>query len=220
MAVLDETTGAEAVYHGRLRFHAASVENLDMLVGLLLQQQRAGMRPGSAEAALAADMMEYSDNIAANGVWDAEGGRPGLAAANKTLGLRGTRLNAAGYWGLTSTTAADQLRLLEDLTLARSPLDAAARRYALRLMESVMAGQRWGISAAATSAAGLAIRNGWLPDPQRWVISSVGLVNHDGQRLLVAVLSSGNRTKTGGISLVRAAASAAATVIAQAKQQS
>jgi beta-lactamase class A len=217
VAVFDENTGAQAAYHGGLRFHAASVENLDMLIGLLLQQQQAGMLPGSADADLAADMMKYSDNLAANGVWDAEGGRPGLAAANKTLGLRGTRLNAAGYWGLTSTTAADQLRLLEDLTLARSPLHAAARSYALRLMEGVVAGQRWGVSAAATSAPGVAIRNGWLPDPRSWVISSVGVVSHDGQRLLIAVLSAGNRTMAGGISLIRAAASVAATVIAQVK---
>ncbi len=219
VAVLDETTGAQAVYHGWLRVHAASIENLDMLVGLLLQQQQAGMQPGSAEAGLATDMMEYSDNLAANGIWDAEGGRPGLAAANKTLGLKDTRLNADGYWGLTSTTATDQLRLLEDLTQARSPLHAAARSYALRLMAGVMAGQRWGISAAATAGAGMAIRNGWLPDPQRWVISSIGVVSHDGQRLLVAVLSAGNGTEAGGISLVRAAAAAAATVIAQATSQ-
>jgi beta-lactamase class A len=177
------------------------------------------MRPGSAEAGLAADMMQYSDNEAANGIWDAEGGQPGLAAANKTLGLRDTRLNAQGYWGLTSTTATDQLRLLEDLTLAHSPLHAAARAYALRLMEGVTAGQRWGISAAASSGPGMAIRNGWLPDPQRWVISSVGVVSHDGQRLLIAVLSAGNRTEAGGISLVRAAAAVAATVIAQAASQ-
>ncbi len=219
VAILDETTGAQAVYHGWLRIHAASIENLDMLVGLLLQQQQAGMQPGFAEAGLAADMMQYSDNVAANGIWDDEGGQRGLAAANKTLGLRDTRLNADGYWGLTSTTATDQLRLLEDLTSARSPLHAAARDYALRLMEGAMPGQRWGVSAAATSGSGMAIRNGWLPDPVQWVISSVGVVSHGGQQLLIAVLSAGNRTEAAGISLVRAAAAAAATAITQATLQ-
>jgi beta-lactamase class A len=219
VGVFDETSGKQASFHGGMRFHSASVENADMLATLLLQYQRAGMSLSPYAAMLATNMMEYSDNYAANAVWDLEGGLAGLQAANKTLGLRQTRLGAAGYWGLTSTTVRDQLRLLADLTGSHSPLHAAARRYALGLMSAAISGQRWGACAilpkAASHGTGCAIRDGWVPDPVRWVINSIGVVRLHGQELLIAVLSKGNRTESGGTSLVRAAAVAAARVMAQ-----
>lgn len=214
VGILDETTGAEAVYHGGRYFHAASVENADMLAALLLQHQQAGSPLGSYIGWLAASMMENSDNYAANGLWDAAGGQAGLQAANRALGLRHTSLGAFGYWGLTSTTVTDQLRLLADLTAASSPLHAAARLYALRLMDEAAPDQRWGASAAASQGES-AIRNGWMPDPGRWVINSIGVVRHNGQELLIAVLSKGNTTEAGGIALVRAAALTATQVITQ-----
>jgi Beta-lactamase enzyme family len=217
VGIFDETSGKQASFHSGMRFHSASVENADMLATLLLQYQRAGMSLSPYAAMLATDMMEYSDNDAANAVWDLEGGLAGLQAANKTLGLRQTRLGAGGYWGLTSTTVNDQLRLLADLTGSHSPLHAAARRYALGLMSGAMSGQRWGACAvlpkAASRGTGCAIRDGWVPDPVRWVINSIGVVRLHGQELLIAVLSKGNRTEAGGTGLVRAAAVAAARVI-------
>lgn len=216
VGIVDETTGAEAVYHGGRYFHAASVENADMLAALLLQHQESRTPMGDYGASLCAAMMKSSDNDAANGVWDAEGGQPGVQAANQLLGLHHTGLNAAGHWGLTSTTVTDQLRLLADLTRASSPLHAAARRYALQLMADAATGQRWGASAAASPGAGFSIRNGWLPDPMRWVINSIGVMRRHGQELLIAVLSKGNATEAGGISLVRSAAVAAMHVVTQA----
>jgi beta-lactamase class A len=220
VGVFDETTGKQASYHGGMQFHSASVENADMLAALLLQFQHDGMSLSPYAATLATAMMENSDNDAANGIWDLEGGQAGLQAANKTLGLRQTRLGADGYWGLTSTTVSDQLRLLADLTAARSPLHAAARRYALSLMSGAASGQRWGACAAlprgASHGTRCAVRDGWVPDPLKWVINSIGVVRLHGQELLIAVLSKGNRTQPGGVRLVRAAAAAAARVITQA----
>lgn len=217
VGIVDETTGAEAVYHGGRYFHAASVENADMLAALLLQHQQAGAPLSDYLGWLAGAMMEHSDNDAANALWDAAGGQSAMQAANRLLGLRHTNLGADGYWGLTSTTVTDQLRLLADLTSARSPLHAAARRYALGLMEQAAAGQRWGVSAAASQGAGTAVRNGWMPDPLRWVINSIGVVRHHGQELLIAVLSKDNASEASGIALVRAAATTAMRVITQAR---
>ena len=52
----------------------------------------------------------------------------------------------------------------------------------------------------------------WLPAPTtgRWEINSIGQVVHDGQRMLIAVLSTGNDTEDSGISLVESVAQAAA----------
>jgi beta-lactamase class A len=220
VGIVDETSGKQASYHSGMRFHSASVENADMLATLLLQYQREGMSLSPYAAMLATNMMEYSDNNAANGIWDLEGGQAGLQAANRALGLRQTRLGAGGYWGLTSTTVTDQLRLLADLSGASSPLHAAARRYALGLMSNAMSGQRWGACAAMPSAAsrgrGCAIRDGWVPDPMRWVVNSIGVVRLHGQELLIAVLSKDNRSQSSGMRLVKAAAAVAARLITQA----
>jgi hypothetical protein len=62
------------------------------------------------------------------------------------------------------------------------------------------------------------VKNGWLPDPTtgRWEINSIGQVVHDGQRMLIAVLSEGNDTEHSGISLVESVAQAAAGAMAAA----
>jgi altronate dehydratase len=62
------------------------------------------------------------------------------------------------------------------------------------------------------------VKNGWLPDGSQgglWVINSIGVLRHDGQRLLVAVLSSAEPTEAVGISQVQAAARAAAASVTQ-----
>ncbi len=215
VGVLDVTTGDQASYHAGWRFHAASVENTDMLAALLLASQRAGILPSSYGTALASVMMQDSDNDAANGIWDLDGGQAGLLAANRALGLRDTRLGPAGYWGLTSTTVTDQLRLLAELTGTHSPLRGALRRYALSLMRTVAAGQRWGVCAAASPGTSCAVRNGWVPDPERWVVNSTGVIRVHGQQLLIAVLSKGSTTEADGIGLVQAVAVAAAQVMTE-----
>jgi hypothetical protein len=119
-----------------------------------------------------------------------------------------------GYWGLTATTVTDQLRLLSALTSPRSPLTAASRHYELALMRAVTAGQNWGITAAAGPRTVPAVKNGWMPDGPAglWVTNSIGVINRHGQRLLIAVLSSGQPSLQAGIRQVQAAAKAAANI--------
>jgi beta-lactamase class A len=212
VGVIDETTGVTAVYGGALRFHTASIVKADILATLLLHAERARTPLTDQEADLAAPMIEASDDDAATTLWNLAGAAAGVADANVTLGLRHTTTGADGYWGLTSTTVGDQLRLLRDLTSAHSPLDRASRDYELGLMRDVEADQRWGVGAAATPGTAFAIKNGWLPDgpAQLWVINSIGSVDHGGDRLLMAVLSSDQPTKAVGIAQDQAAADAAA----------
>ncbi len=132
-------------------------------------------------------MIENSNNDAASELWDDVGGASGVARANVRLGLRHTAMSLA--WGLTDTTACDQLTLLSDLISAHSPLSASSRSYELGLMREVEPDQAWGVTAAATRRTSSAVKNGWLPDPKLWVINSVGVIHHAGHVLLVAVLS-------------------------------
>ena len=218
VGVTDLSSGATASYHPHQLFHTASIVKADILATLLLQLQRqhAGLSP--AEQELATTMIEESDNDAASALWDTIGGAPGLAAANRALGLTRTEPGPGGLWGLTATTVTDQLALLAGLTSAHSPLTAASRHYELGLMRSVEPGENWGVTAAADPGSSPAVKNGWLPDGTEsglWVINSIGVLRHDGQRLLVAVLSSGQPTEAVGISQVQAAARAAAASVTQ-----
>jgi hypothetical protein len=213
VGVIDTTTGNEAVYGGRLHFHTASIVKVDILATLLLQHQRSGAPLSDAEQDLAAQMIEVSNDDAASDLWDTVGEAAGLATADKTLGLTSTVSVRTTFWGLTSTTVGDQLRLLADLTTAGSPLDVSSRAYELGLMRDVVPDQRWGVSVAASPGTSYAIKNGWLPDRVLWVTNSIGVLDHQGQRLLLAVLSDHQPTEATGIFQVQAAARAAAACI-------
>ena len=84
-------------------------------------------------------------------------------------------------------------------------------------MKHVEPDQSWGVTAAATPGTSSAVKNGWLPDPQLWVINSIGVVHYEGQVLLVAVLSDDQPTEAGGIAQVEAAASSAAKAVVAAR---
>jgi hypothetical protein len=160
-------------------------------------------------------MIEDRDNDAATALWDTVGGTMGMEAGNAAVGLRGIVPGAGGYWGLTTTTVSGELGLLSVLTSARSLLPAAARRYELNLMRHVEPAQAWGITAAAAPHTRPAVKNGWLPvgPDGQWVINSVGVIRHAGQRLDVAVLSSGQPSEVAGIRQAQAAARAAAAAV-------
>ncbi|MFF8728539.1 serine hydrolase [Streptomyces sp. NPDC015171] len=211
-AVLAVDSGESAVY-GDAAFDTASIVKVDILAALLLRAQDAGRHLTAAERASAAKMIENSDNASATELWHTIGRAAGLDAANRRLGLQRTSGGEGELWGLTRTTAADQLVLLQQVFGADSELSAASRTYLRGLMESVEPDQRWGVSAAADGGS-WALKNGWLPRSTtgRWVVNSIGLVTADGTDCLVAVLSNGTTTQPKGISLVEAAAKAAVSV--------
>ncbi|MDG5805026.1 hypothetical protein P9869_20600 [Streptomyces ossamyceticus] len=226
VAVLDMESGAGAGYGGG-RFETASIVKVDILAALLLQAQDAGRGLTAQEQTYAGTMIRDSDNTAATKLWKAIGEAEGLDAANERFGLTETEGGDGLYWGLTRTTAADQLVLLRQVfgDDDESKLSGASRTYVRGLMGQIAAGQDWGVSAAAaagsssgvspgSSGVGFALKNGWLPRTATglWVINSVGRVTVDGRGCLVAVVSHGNTTKAKGIALVEAAARAGVSV--------
>ncbi|MGP4008205.1 serine hydrolase [Streptomyces sp. 4N124] len=213
VAVLDLASGASASYGDGL-FDTASIVKVDILAALLLQAQDAGRELTTAEKSHATAMIEHSDNTSASALWRTIGKAAGLDAANGRLGLTDTAGGEDMLWGLTQTTAADQLVLLQQVFGAEdSELTEASRSYIQGLMARIAAGQQWGVSAAADGSA-WALKNGWLPRSTTglWDINSIGRVTVDGHECLVAVLSDGNSTQAKGISLVEAAARAAVSV--------
>ncbi|KOG30036.1 serine hydrolase [Streptomyces resistomycificus] len=211
-AVLDLDSGVGASY-GEGLFDTASIVKVDILAALLLQAQDADRPLTARERSYATAMIEHSDNTSASALWRAIGKADGLDAANVRLGLADTEGGDDMLWGLTQTTATDQLTLLRQVFGADSELSEASRTYLRELMGRIATGQDWGVSAAADGS-GWALKNGWLPRSTTglWDINSIGRVTAHGSDYLVAVLSKGNSTQAAGISLVERVAKAALSV--------
>ncbi|MEU1416177.1 serine hydrolase [Streptomyces sp. NPDC005731] len=214
VAVLDLDSGDSARY-GDGAFDTASIVKVDILAALLLRAQDADRRLTAQEKAYAAAMIEDSDNDSASALWTAIGRADGLARANKRFGLTDTTGGDGPLWGLTQTTADDQLTLLQQVFGDGSELTDASRTYLQGLMGDIAADQSWGVSAAADDA-GWALKNGWLARSTTglWDVNSIGRITADGRTYLVATLSNGNSTKERGILLVEAAARAAVSAFA------
>ncbi|MGP3929801.1 serine hydrolase [Nonomuraea sp. KM88] len=205
VSVLDLPTGLSYSYNRGLRAAAASIVKVDIVIALLLKAQRQGRGLTAWERRTAAQAIKVSDNAAASALWAAIGGSSGLAAANKELGLRHTRPGPGGAWGSTTTSAADQVRLLKALSSTTSPLSAKHRRYVLGLMRNVVPHQAWGVSAAGRGEADVALKNGWLPrqrDGGRWTVNSIGRVRDRGHTFLIAVISRRNSSMGVGIKAI------------------
>ncbi|MEU9364684.1 serine hydrolase [Streptomyces avermitilis] len=209
VAVLDLDSGDSASY-GDGTFDTASIVKVDILATLLLQAQDANRHLTAQEKTYATAMIEDSDNASASALWTAIGRADGLGSANQRFGLEGTEGGDGELWGLTQTTAADQLALLQQVFGENSELSEASRTYLQGLMGEIATDQHWGVSAAADGSK-WALKNGWLARSTTglWDINSIGRVTVNGHAYLVAALSNGNTTKAKGISLVEAAAQAA-----------
>ncbi|MFG2122240.1 serine hydrolase [Streptomyces sp. NPDC048710] len=213
-AVLELDSGESAGY-GEAAFDTASIVKVDILATLLLQAQEAGRHLTASEKAYATKMIENSDNASATALWHTIGRADGLDAANERFGLSATSGGDGELWGLTQTTAADQLMLLQQVFGEESLLSAASRTYVQGLMKGVEADQQWGVSAAAVGSS-WALKNGWLARSTTglWDVNSIGRVTVDGSDYLVAVLSKGTVSQAKGIALVEAAAKAAVSSFA------
>jgi hypothetical protein len=214
VAVDDLTTGVQAAYDGRAHFITASIVKVDILATLLYQVQRAGQAPTAAEQAVATTMIENSDNDSASDLYAQDNGPQGIATANHVFGLRETTVGTGGYWGLTSTTPDDQVRLLRTIFTRPSALTPGSQGYIKGLMSHVETDQQWGVPAAADPGTGFMVKNGWLPNPTLWEVNSIGDIVHDHQRMLIAVLSDDNTGEYSGIALIEEVARKAAQAMA------
>jgi beta-lactamase class A len=216
---LDSADQEIASYGAQHSFDTASISKLGILAALLLQTQDAGRQLTTAERTHAEEMIRTSDNDAANTLWQTIGEADGLDAAHERLGLKATQGGPGTRWGLTQTTATDQLQLLravftrgpQSAPLPPKGLNQTSRAYIRRLMSQITHDQDWGISAAGSPGSRWALKNGWIQRNTTglWVINSTGQITVHGRRYLLCVLSSGNPSMESGIKLVEQAARAA-----------
>lgn len=215
VAALDLTTG-ESVSSGSGAFDTASIVKVDILTALLYQAQQEGVSLTTTQKSLAIATIERSDNSAATALFNDVGGNAGLQAFNKVIGLSSTVIGSNGNWGLTQTTATDQVRLLKIVFGDRTVLTSGSKAYIAELMSNVEAAQNFGVSAAADDSDDAALKVGYLQRSQTglWDVTSIGRIEAGGHTYLVAVLSDGSASYASGVQLVNVAAKAAVAALA------
>lgn len=202
-AVYDDVTGVTSVYRPGVAQDTASTMKVDILATLLAQGQSSGQALTPAEQSIAVPMMEASDNDDAQDLWDSEGGATALDAFDTAAGLTQTDPDAAGYWGLSTTTAADQVQLLRTVAYPNDILTPASQAYELSLMENVESDQAWGVSAGVGAGSTVALKNGWLAlDSGGWQVNSMGYVDGQGRDYVIAVLTDDD-TEADGINFIQ-----------------
>ena len=205
IAVRDLLTGQEWLYNPNARDQTASIMKVDILETLLRQAQVADAPLGDETADDVQGMIENSNDEDAQELWNQVGGSSGVGAYDASAGLMATNLNTQGYWGESTTSAADQIRLLDELVGPAGLLNGASKRYELGLMENVEADQDWGVSAGVPSGVSVALKNGWVPLTSNtdWEINSIGRIKGDGRDYLIAVLTAHDPSEAYGIDTIQ-----------------
>jgi beta-lactamase class A len=186
----------------------ASVVKVDIMAALLEQATETSATLSQSQASELQRMIELSDNDAATSLWNTVGGTEGLRAFNSHVGLVETTPSTCVEcpdfpwpgWGLTTTTAGDQIQLLKTIAFPNAILTNASRLTALDLMDNITPSERWGVTGGVPADVPVALKNGWLPlSNGDWQINSVGWIRGQGRNYLLAILTTGNPSENYGI---------------------
>lgn len=210
VSVLDEKSGAR-FDHGSGRFETASLVKIHFVALMSWRAARDGVRLTAAQSRDAKRMLVRSDNEAALRTYYALGARPGIERGlASAFGAPGVRVGDFGYWGHSSTTPRDVVKLLDRV------LDpAAASTYALmqHSMARVEPDQRWGVSVLADEGTAVQTKVGWFEDSDGWIVNSSGRVVVDGSPVLISVMSDRNSSLESGVATVELVADIAGDVV-------
>jgi hypothetical protein len=154
-----------------------------MLLTTYLRQHSVRQRAlTGADKALLAPMIRRSDNVAATRVRDIVGSAAVVRLAHR-VGM--TRFRIAQVWGLSQITARDQTRYF--LHIDRF-VPKRHRRYAMRLLRTIVPSQRWGFAQVIPDGWTLYFKGGWGSGTGA-VDHQVGLLQRGDERVAIAVLT-------------------------------
>ena len=190
------------------RYTMASTVKVAVLAQLL---HNTGGNLNSYQQSLASRMIRNSDNAATTEiVRNYLGGVSRMQDLYNALGMSETTPGPGTSWGLTTTTATDQLKLLNEIYMKphSNYLNDQSRNYIKSLMGSVNASQRWGISAGSSQ---YYIKNGWLAlsAPWPWYVDSIGFIPQSGNNgYTIAVYTDNNIPMQVGVNMIESLARA------------
>jgi beta-lactamase class A len=211
-ALYNVSTGQTFELNPDARQDEASIVKVDIMGTLLSQMGNTTTPIPTDQQQLLTSMIEDSDNDSATTLWDQVGGPGAISAFNARIGMPDTTpspcVTCSNFpwpgWGLTTTSAADQVTLLRQFVFPSSLLTPAQQSYGLSLMESIIPSEDWGVSGGVPSGVTIALKNGWLPlsGESDWQVNSIGWISGDGRNYIVAILDTGNPTEQYGIDTI------------------
>ena len=210
-ALYDARTKKTWLFHPQSAQYTASIVKVEIMGTALHEAEAAGQALPASEAALMPSMIENSDNDSATALLQDVGGPSAVARFDRSAGLNDTVPSRLAFipgtalpgWGLTTTTALDEVTLVSNFAYPSAVLSDAARKYGLSLMEHVEADQDWGVSGGVPAGTTVALKNGWLPvGSAGWQVNSIGWISGHGRNYVLAVLTDGSPTEAYGINTV------------------
>ena len=196
-AVVD-TRGRMLTREGGRLYPSASVVKAMLLVAELRRLAENGLPLDPLTEDMLEAMIAWSDNDAADSIY-ARVGDPGLVAVAEAAKMR--RFTVAGYWGNAQVTAAD---LAHFFSRVRGLLPRAHRRTGLRLLASVIPGQRWGLPRAVTRGSwSVYFKGGWRETESGELVHQAGWLKDGNRELTIAVLTDAQPSRLYAIHTVR-----------------
>jgi beta-lactamase class A len=202
-AAFNNKTGQLISYTNGGSFPTASVAKVTAAATLWLDKQSKGEAAlNDDENNLETKMLTESDNQATTDILNRMGG---VSSMNNTLNVMGMGSTATDWsWGLTTTTGADQVALLNKIFYGGGALDDNSRADIQNKMYNVVGSQRWGISAGTQAGDAVAIKNGWLPyGGYGWIVNSIGHVSGANSDYTIAIMTNGNVSMAAGQTLIQ-----------------
>ncbi|MGI8660588.1 MAG: serine hydrolase [Thermoleophilaceae bacterium] len=166
---------------------SASVVKAMLMVAYLNHRNVRGRRLRGAQRGLIGPMIRRSDNGAATRVRNFVG-NGALVRLARRVGMRDFAPSLS--WGATRVRARDQAKLF--LRIDRFVV-GRHRRFAMRLLGSIVAHQRWGIAQVRPRGWALYFKSGWVPGTE----NQVGLLRRGKRRVAVAVFTAGQSAAYG-----------------------
>lgn len=184
------------------------------MAGTLLEAQSQGRALTDWEISQLTPMITQSANAPVRALWTAFGGPFWFRDQASIFGLSDTNVTADSgtAWGLTMTSAADQVNLLRQVLLGQwGPLQEPSRNLAHELMTSVVSEQTWGVTAGVPGSYQVAQKNGFAGV----TINSIGWVDEPGESsgYVLAILTTGWPNHPAGISAVEMVSQLVASVM-------
>jgi beta-lactamase class A len=160
-------------------------------------------------------MIEASDNSAATQLLADAGGPSKVKLFDEAVGMTDTEPHdttpyingdpSLPGWGLTTTTAKDEVALVKAFAYDNPVLDPTSRKYGVGLMTHIEADQAWGVTSGVTGAT-VALKNGWLPvavsTNSDWQVDSIGWIDGNGRNYVLAVLTKHDTSEQAGIDMI------------------
>ncbi len=193
--------------------YTASIVKVEIMGALLRQAELTGRPLTQAQSALMTAMIENSDNTAATTLWNEAGGPSAIGRFDRSIGMHQTTPSTLTFipgtqlpgWGLTTTSARDQVTLISKFAYPNLVFNEADRGYGLSLMEHIEADQGWGVTGGVPAGTIVALKNGWVPIPPTnlWQVDSIGWISGHGRNYVLAVLTEGNPSEAYGIETIQ-----------------